>query len=187
MNPDEVIAEHGADALRLYEMFMGPLGMTWQTAQVSGVVRFRDRVLLLVRRDVLVMTRRKYCYTSRHAKLLKILISLGLTRYPVDGPLQTFQGMKEPPREACEAGIDGLIPWPAEGVRASWAMPTSARTRGWNGTRPSVLMRRDHGRAGQRESTPRCRPSSDAAEDDLELRPSRRRACPRHGGQGHQR
>ena len=46
MNPDEVIAEHGADALRLYEMFMGPLEAVkpWQTAQVSGVVRFRDRV-----------------------------------------------------------------------------------------------------------------------------------------------
>ena len=46
VNPDEVIGEHGADALRLYEMFMGPLEAVkpWQTAQVSGVVRFRDRV-----------------------------------------------------------------------------------------------------------------------------------------------
>ena len=34
VNPDEVIAEHGADALRLYEMFMGPLEAVkpWQTA-----------------------------------------------------------------------------------------------------------------------------------------------------------
>lgn len=74
INPDDVVNEHGADVLRLYEMFMGPLEATkvvesfssyptfspppspshkshssshtpqpWQTAQVSGMVRFRDR------------------------------------------------------------------------------------------------------------------------------------------------
>ena len=45
INPDDVVNAHGADCLRLYEMFMGPLEATkpWQTAQVSGVVRFRDR------------------------------------------------------------------------------------------------------------------------------------------------
>jgi leucyl-tRNA synthetase len=37
VNPDDITAEYGADALRLYEMFMGPLEATkpWQTAQVS--------------------------------------------------------------------------------------------------------------------------------------------------------
>ena len=42
--------EFGADALRMYEMFMGPLEATkpWQTSQLSGVVRFRDRVVALV-------------------------------------------------------------------------------------------------------------------------------------------
>eukprot|EP00467_Chlorarachnion_reptans_P001047 CAMPEP_0114516212 /NCGR_PEP_ID=MMETSP0109-20121206/17207_1 /TAXON_ID=29199 /ORGANISM="Chlorarachnion reptans, Strain CCCM449" /LENGTH=902 /DNA_ID=CAMNT_0001696585 /DNA_START=260 /DNA_END=2968 /DNA_ORIENTATION=- len=46
VNPDDVVDEHGADALRMYEMFMGPLEATkpWQTEQVSGVVRFRDKV-----------------------------------------------------------------------------------------------------------------------------------------------
>ncbi len=46
INPDDVVVEHGADVLRLYEMFMGPLEATkpWQTAQVAGVRRFRDRV-----------------------------------------------------------------------------------------------------------------------------------------------
>jgi leucyl-tRNA synthetase len=46
VNPDEVVKAHGADALRLYEMFMGPLEAVkpWQSAQIAGVVRFRDRV-----------------------------------------------------------------------------------------------------------------------------------------------
>ncbi len=46
VNPDEVIAEYGADSLRLYEMFMGPLehGKPWSTTGVEGVYRFLARV-----------------------------------------------------------------------------------------------------------------------------------------------
>ncbi len=45
INPDDVVKSHGADALRLYEMFMGPLEQTkpWQTNGVEGVRRFLDR------------------------------------------------------------------------------------------------------------------------------------------------
>ena len=46
INPDDVVAEHGADAMRLFEMFMGPLEATkpWNTSGVDGVRRFLDRV-----------------------------------------------------------------------------------------------------------------------------------------------
>src|SRR5262249_13053308 len=46
VNPDEVLAEYGADAFRLYEMFMGPLEMVkpWSTKGVEGVYRFLGRV-----------------------------------------------------------------------------------------------------------------------------------------------
>ena len=46
VNPDTVIAEWGADSLRLYEMFMGPLEATkpWQTAGIVGCNRFLKRV-----------------------------------------------------------------------------------------------------------------------------------------------
>ncbi len=46
VNPDEIIAEYGADAFRLYEMFMGPLSETkpWNTQGVEGVYRFLGRV-----------------------------------------------------------------------------------------------------------------------------------------------
>jgi len=51
INPDDVVKEYGADALRLYEMFMGPLEAVkpWQTNQLMGVVRFRDRVYNLAK------------------------------------------------------------------------------------------------------------------------------------------
>jgi leucyl-tRNA synthetase len=46
VNPDDVIAEHGADAFRLYELFMAPLGdgRTWDTQGISGCRRFLDRL-----------------------------------------------------------------------------------------------------------------------------------------------
>ena len=46
VNPNEVIDAYGADALRIYEMFMGPLEQVkpWQMAGVEGVYRFLARV-----------------------------------------------------------------------------------------------------------------------------------------------
>jgi leucyl-tRNA synthetase len=46
VNPDDILGEYGADAFRLYEMFMGPLEMVkpWNTKGVEGVYRFLGRV-----------------------------------------------------------------------------------------------------------------------------------------------
>ena len=46
INPDEIIKEYGADTLRLYEMFMGPLedSKNWNTKSIIGLKRFLDRV-----------------------------------------------------------------------------------------------------------------------------------------------
>jgi leucyl-tRNA synthetase len=54
INPDEVIAEHGADALRLYEMFMGPLEAVkpWATQGITGIKRFLDKVWNLYRKKI---------------------------------------------------------------------------------------------------------------------------------------
>jgi leucyl-tRNA synthetase len=57
INPDEVIAEYGADSMRLYEMFIGPLEKEapWSTEGIQGVQRFLQRSwrLLLDDRDEL--------------------------------------------------------------------------------------------------------------------------------------
>ena len=46
INPDEVIAQYGADTMRMYEMFMGPLQVSkpWSTTGIAGVWRFIDRL-----------------------------------------------------------------------------------------------------------------------------------------------
>lgn len=50
INPDDVVFEYGADSLRLYEMFMGPLrdSKTWSTGGIEGVHRFLGRTWRLV-------------------------------------------------------------------------------------------------------------------------------------------
>lgn len=49
INPDDIVASHGADTLRLYEMFMGPLDAAkpWSTTGLDGARRFLDRVYRL--------------------------------------------------------------------------------------------------------------------------------------------
>jgi leucyl-tRNA synthetase len=46
INPDDIITSYGADSMRMYEMFMGPLQVSkpWSTSGISGVYRFLDRV-----------------------------------------------------------------------------------------------------------------------------------------------
>jgi len=46
INPDDIISEFGADSMRIYEMFMGPLQISkpWSTSGMGGVYRFLDRI-----------------------------------------------------------------------------------------------------------------------------------------------
>ena len=57
INPDDIIKEYGADSLRVYEMFMGPLEVSkpWNMAGVTGVSRFLERLWAIgVRSEELV-------------------------------------------------------------------------------------------------------------------------------------
>ncbi len=50
INPDDVVAEYGADTLRLFEMFMGPLEdmKPWNTKSIMGSRRFLERVWMVL-------------------------------------------------------------------------------------------------------------------------------------------
>ena len=54
VNPDDVIREYGADTLRLYEMFLGPLEAEkpWKTQGIQGPFRFLDRAWRLLEKDI---------------------------------------------------------------------------------------------------------------------------------------
>lgn len=49
VNPDDIINEYGADVLRMYEMFMGPVADSkpWNTANIEGIKKFVDRIYRL--------------------------------------------------------------------------------------------------------------------------------------------
>lgn len=53
VNPDDIVISHGADTLRLYEMFMGPLdaSIAWSTNGLDGSRRFLDRIWRLFIED----------------------------------------------------------------------------------------------------------------------------------------
>lgn len=50
VNPDDVVSEYGADSVRLYEMFIGPLEKSapWSTEGIQGIFRFLQRVWRLL-------------------------------------------------------------------------------------------------------------------------------------------
>ncbi|MBN2440686.1 MAG: leucine--tRNA ligase [Spirochaetales bacterium] len=54
INPDDIIAESGADSMRLYEMFMGPLEASkpWSTRGIVGVKRFLERIWKISTREI---------------------------------------------------------------------------------------------------------------------------------------
>jgi leucyl-tRNA synthetase len=93
VNPDDMCAEFGADAMRLYELFMGPLedGVEWETAGVSGTRRFLDRVWRLLvdpETDALtgkvttdVATDNRELERVLHAAIKKVTQSIGDLRF----------------------------------------------------------------------------------------------------------
>ena len=74
VNPDEIVARFGADSLRLYEMFMGPLEKVkpWQTNGVDGVFRFLNRIwnMIIDREDKLDSSIQEILASEEDKKLL---------------------------------------------------------------------------------------------------------------------
>ena len=54
INPDEMIAQSGADSCRIYEMFMGPLDMSkpWNTQGLIGIFRFLEKIWALSEKEI---------------------------------------------------------------------------------------------------------------------------------------
>ena len=80
VNPDDVLVEYGADAFRLYEMFMGPLQDTkpWNTKGVEGVYRFLGRVWRLFvdekAETAFEQAETLATETQRHGELLDLIL-----------------------------------------------------------------------------------------------------------------
>jgi len=62
INPDDVIKKYGADTLRMYEMFLGPLEAEkpWSTDAIKGVFRFLNRIWQLGQKIKKISSRKKF-------------------------------------------------------------------------------------------------------------------------------
>jgi leucyl-tRNA synthetase len=116
VNPDDVIDEYGADSLRLYEMFMGPLqaDKPWQTSGIQGVARFLDRVNALAPRCT---GRELDLETSKlmHRTVKKVgadfeALHFNTTVSALMIFLNHLVSLEEPPREAFEKLLLCLAP-----------------------------------------------------------------------------
>jgi leucyl-tRNA synthetase len=74
VNPDDIVSEFGADAMRLYEMFMGPFSqlIAWNTDGVVGTRRFLDKVWKL--REKLITDNNEQLTESGRRKVIDTLL-----------------------------------------------------------------------------------------------------------------
>ncbi len=134
VNPDEVISLYGADSLRLFEMFMGPLEdvKPWSTKGVEGVFRFLNRVwrMLVEENGSLNRSIQDIPLTADHEKLLHQTIK------KVTDDIETlnfntaisqmmifvneFSGMDAKPRYALELFIKLLSPFAPHITEEIW-------------------------------------------------------------------
>jgi leucyl-tRNA synthetase len=120
VNPDDVIGEYGADSMRLYEMFMGPLEAVkpWNTQGVEGVYRFLKRSHRMITAQPLTdapMDREQL--RMLHATIKKVTDDLETLGFNTAISqlmicLNAFSGDRKPlPRTAAEAYVLLLAPF----------------------------------------------------------------------------
>ena len=84
VNPDDIVESHGADALRIYEMFMGPLEASkpWSTKGLDGARKWLDRVYRLATDEGMVVDETtpelNYSYNYTVKKVTEDIESLNL-------------------------------------------------------------------------------------------------------------
>ncbi len=83
VNPDEVIAEYGADTMRLYEMFIGDFEKTapWSNKSIKGCKRFLDRIWSLQENVVDGDSYRKEVETIFHQTIKKVSEDIETLKY----------------------------------------------------------------------------------------------------------
>ena len=74
INPDEMIAQYGADSCRMYEMFMGQLDMSkpWNTQGLIGIFRFLEKIWAISEKE-LISCPVNDMSTPEHAEITKLL------------------------------------------------------------------------------------------------------------------
>ena len=146
VTPDEICEKYGADAMRLYLMFMGPLDRAkpWQTAGLEGLVRFVQRVWRLVvdepaENDAvreLAGTESQDLERLRHQTILKVGEDVEALRFNTAiSALMVYVNRlteeKVPPREGVETLVKLLSPFAPHVSAELWGLLGHSEELGW--------------------------------------------------------
>ena len=127
VNPDDVVEEHGADSLRTYEMFMGPLEQVkpWQTSGIQGVRRFLDRVHGVASRPLSDEAMSAETLRLMHRTVKKVGEDTASLRFNTAvSAMMIFanhvNGFERPPRQAVEKLVLCLAPYAPHLAEELW-------------------------------------------------------------------
>jgi leucyl-tRNA synthetase len=130
INPDDVVQDVGADSLRIYEMFMGPLESTkpWQTAGIQGVRRFLDRVYAIAQRPLGEAATDEVTERLVHKTVKKVTDDIEALRFNTAVSAMMIltnhlNGLEPPPRAAVEKLVLMLSPFAPHLAEEIWSGP----------------------------------------------------------------
>lgn len=128
INPDGVVEEFGADSLRVYEMFMGPLESVkpWQTAGLRGVRRFLDRAHVLATRPLSADPLDPPIAKALHKTTKKVTEDIEALRFntaisTLMELVNVLYGFERPPREAIVVLVLLLSPFAPHLAEELWS------------------------------------------------------------------
>jgi leucyl-tRNA synthetase len=129
VSPDLVVEEFGADSLRLYEMFMGPLEQAkpWQASGIQGVRRFLDRVDTIARRPLSDSALDDETAKLVHRTVQKVGddiegLRLNTAVSTMMKLVNHLNGFEQPPREAIEKLVLCLSPFAPHLAEQLWEL-----------------------------------------------------------------
>src|SRR5437868_13082403 len=187
VGPDELVAEYGADAVRLYIMFMGPgdQDKEWSDAGIEGIVRFLRRLWRLVHEvaerapvdgEPGPLTRKTHETIARVSDDIERRFQF---HTPISALMELVHALAEDPaaadaRFAAETAVSLIQPyaphiaeelWQALGHERLWAEPWPVADPAWLERATFELVIQVNGRVRDRVQV-----SSDASEEELVAR-----------------
>ena len=127
VNPDEIIEEYGADSLRLYEMFMGPLEKEkpWNTDAVNGCRRFLKRLFELVQSPTVVDKDSESAIKLGHRLLHGVANDIEALQFNTAIAkmmefLNDFSKLPEHPRSVLKNAVQALSPFAPHVAEEMW-------------------------------------------------------------------
>jgi leucyl-tRNA synthetase len=127
VNPDDIVQKFGADSLRLYEMFMGPLEATkpWNTDGILGVRRFLERVWNLCAKKPSDAPAEGEIQRLLHRTIRKVSEDIDALRFntAISAMMvlsNELHAIEAPPRDAVEALVLLVHPFAPHAAEELW-------------------------------------------------------------------